>query len=266
QTRNFSPKLFPRIGLARKFSNGLSLHTSISQGFSPPSLAEVRPSTGTYNNTLNAEIGMNTEIGIRGHLFKKASFDLVAYNFRLNDAIVIQSDNDNAEYFVNAGKTSQRGAELSFMYNEINLWPNVITANYFVSYTAQSYFFKDYVQDGNNYSDNKITGVAPNTLSTGIDIRIKKNIYINTTTHYYDHIPLNDANTVYAPEFWLVATKIGYKHQGKLPVEVFVFIDNLLDEQYSLGNDLNAVGARYYNVAAGRNFTIGLELKPNFKL
>ncbi|NBW36899.1 MAG: TonB-dependent receptor [Cytophagia bacterium] len=266
QTRNFSPKLFPRIGLAKKFSSGLSLHTSISQGFSPPSLAEVRPSTGTYNNTLNPEIGINTEIGIRGHLFKKASFDLVAYNFRLKDAIVIQRNDDNAEYFVNAGKTSQRGAELSFMYNEINLWPNVITANYFLSYTAQSYFFKGYVQDGNNYSDNRITGVAPNTLSTGIDIRIKKNIYINTTTHYYDHIPLNDANNVYAPEFWLVATKIGYKHQGKLPVEFFVFIDNLLDEQYSLGNDLNAAGARYYNVAAGRNFTIGLELKPTFKL
>lgn len=265
QNRNFSPTLFPRIGLAKKFLNGYSLHGSISQGFSPPSLAEVRPSTGAYNNTLNAEIGLNTEVGIRGRIFKKAAFDLVAYNFQLNDAIVIQRNNDGAEYFVNAGKTSQQGVELSVAYDDVTLWKNVISTNYFLSYTGQYYFFKDYVQDGNNYTDNKITGVAPNTLSAGIDINIKQHFYINTTANYYDHIPLNDANTVYAPYFWLVAAKVAYRHKGKLPIELFIYIDNLLDERYSLGNDLNAVGARYYNAAAGRNFSIGIEMKPSLK-
>ncbi len=261
QTRNFSPSLFPRIGLVKKFLNGYSLHSSISQGFSPPSLAEVRPSTGTYNNTLNAEIGLNTEVGMRGHLFKKVSFDLVAYNFKLNDAIVIQRNNDGAEYFVNAGKTSQQGVELSFVYDNIHLWKDVITIDFFLSYTGQYYFFKDYVQDGNDYTDKRITGVAPNVLSTGIDVKIKEGFYFNTTANYYDHIPLNDANTVFAPYFWLITTKVGYKHQGKLPVDVFFFIDNLLDEKYSLGNDLNALGGRYYNAAAGRNFSIGVEIK-----
>lgn len=265
QTRNFSPSLFPRIGLAKKFSNGYSLHGSISQGFSPPSLAEVRPSTGAYNNTLNAEIGLNTEIGIRGQIFRKATFDLVAYNFQLNDAIVIQRNNDGAEYFVNAGKTSQQGIELSFTYEKINLWKKIISADYFLSYTGQYYFFKNYIQDGNDYSNNKITGVAPNTLSAGLDINIKKHFYINTTANYYDHIPLNDANTVYSPYFWLITAKAGYRHLGKLPVEAFFFIDNLLNEKYSLGNDLNAIGARYYNAASGINFSIGIELKPTFK-
>ena len=264
QIRNFSPSLFPRIGLVKKFLNGYSLHGSVSQGFSPPSLAEVRPSTGAYNNTLNAEIGLNTEIGLRGQLFKKASFDLVAYNFRLNDAIVIQRNNDGAEYFVNAGKTSQQGVELSFAYENIHIWRDVV-ADYFLSYTGQYYFFKNYIQDGNDYSDKRITGVAPNVLSTGIDINIKSQFYINTTANYYDHIPLNDANTVYAPYFWLITTKVGYRHQGKFPAEVFFLIDNLLDEEYSLGNDLNAIGGRYYNAAAGRNFSIGVEFKPAFK-
>lgn len=264
QIRNFSPSLFPRIGLVKKFLDGYSLHGSISQGFSPPSLAEVRPSTGTYNNTLNAEIGLNTEIGIRGQLFKKVSFDLVVYNFRLNDAIVIQNNIDGAEYFVNAGRTSQKGIEFSFAYEDIYLWKNIV-ADYFLSYTGQYYFFKNYIQDGNDYSDKRITGVAPNALSTGIDINIKNQFYINTTANYYDHIPLNDANTVYAPYFWLVSTKMGYRHQGRLPIEIFLFVDNLLNEKFSLGNDLNAVGGRYYNAAAGRNFSVGVEFKPAFK-
>lgn len=265
QNRNFSPGIFPRIGLIKKFDSGFSLHGSVGQGFSPPSLAEVRPSTGSYNNSLNAEIGLNTEVGLRGRLLKKITFDLVAYNFKLKDAIVIQRDNEGAEFFVNAGETSQQGVELSLVYSDLMLWKNNISANGFLSYAGQYYFFKDYIQDGNDFTDNQITGVAPNTLSAGLDILIKQRFFINLTANYYDHIPLNDANTVYAPYFWLVATKVTYKHTGALPVEVFIFMDNLLDERYSLGNDLNAVGSRYYNAAAGRNFSIGIEVTPNRK-
>jgi iron complex outermembrane receptor protein len=39
---------------------------------------------------------------------------------------------------------------------------------------------------------------------------------------------------------------------------VFAGIDNALDETYSLGNDLNAIGGRYYNAASPRNYYIGL--------
>ena len=34
--------------------------------------------------------------------------------------------------------------------------------------------------------------------------------------------------------------------------------DNLLNVTYSLGNDINAAGNRYYNAAAGRNYYLGL--------
>ena len=34
----------------------------------------------------------------------------------------------------------------------------------------------------------------------------------------------------------------------------------LLDEKYSLGNDLNAIGGRYYNAAAPINYYFGLNL------
>ncbi len=45
------------------------------------------------------------------------------------------------------------------------------------------------------------------------------------------------------------------KQDGKLPLNgkcrmaVFAGADNLLNQSYSLGNDLNAVGNRYYNLA-----------------
>lgn len=36
-------------------------------------------------------------------------------------------------------------------------------------------------------------------------------------------------------------------------------IDNILNQKYSLGNDLNAMGGRYYNAAPTRNFYIGVK-------
>lgn len=67
----------------------------------------------------------------------------------------------------------------------------------------------------------------------------------------------------------LVCIRTGYKTSflRKLPVEIFVGADNLLDERYSLGNDLNATGSRFYNVAAGRNFYggVSVNLLPHAK-
>jgi iron complex outermembrane receptor protein len=45
----------------------------------------------------------------------------------------------------------------------------------------------------------------------------------------------------------------------KRAAELFIGADNLLDEKYSLGNDLNAFGGRYYNASPPRNYYIGLK-------
>jgi iron complex outermembrane receptor protein len=42
------------------------------------------------------------------------------------------------------------------------------------------------------------------------------------------------------------------------PLEVYFGADNLLNQKYSLGNDLNAVGNRYYNPSPLRNYYAGL--------
>ncbi|MEQ9413093.1 MAG: hypothetical protein RIF39_04650 [Cyclobacteriaceae bacterium] len=44
-----------------------------------------------------------------------------------------------------------------------------------------------------------------------------------------------------------------------IPINFFAGGDNLLDKTYSLGNDLNAFGGRYFNAAAGRNYYAGLQ-------
>lgn len=263
QDRTFDVVVSPRFAVLKKFSRALSLFASYSDGFSPPSLAEVRPSTNTFSNSLKAEIGNNIELGARGVIAdQRLSYDVVVYDFRLRNTIIVQRNEEGADYFINAGKTAQRGIEALVSYHiaapegvlsEFKLWG---------SYAYQHYRFKEYVVLDEDFSGNALTGIAPTTVSAGIDITVRKKFTSNITANYVDHIPLNDANTAFAEEYVLVGLRLAWNTaiQESNRLQIFAGIDNLLDERYSLGNDLNAFGGRYYNAAMPRNYYAGINI------
>jgi iron complex outermembrane recepter protein len=265
-SRNFDPVFLPRIALLKKIRN-VSVYGSFSQGFSPPTIAELYPSRQVFDTKLNAEKGNNYELGLKGELLRgKISFDIAAYAFQLKETIVIRRDSTLAgdpEYFVNAGETQQRGLEVSISWNAIrNSTEPISNLKIWSSYSYNHYRFKDYIQDVNDLSSNKLTGVPPTILNAGADLNVLNNWFINITANYVDHVPLNDANTDFAPEYFLLGSRFGYKvmTDSKIGIEIFAGIDNALDKKYSLGNDLNAAFGRYYNAAAPRNYYGGIKL------
>jgi iron complex outermembrane receptor protein len=264
QTRNFNPVFSPRIALLKKITPTISIYGSYSQGFSTPTLAEVRPSTNTYNNSLNSEQGDNLEAGIKGSTLNgKLTFELVAYQFKLNQAIVIQRTADGADFYINSGGTLQRGIEASVKWVPTILNKGNNAFNVWSSYTHNPYKFENYVTTGKDYSGNRLTGTALNTLVAGIDVSWNR-FYMNATFTYTSNIALNDANTDFANEYYLFGCRFGYKtNPTKLPFDFFAGIDNAFNQRYSLGNDLNAAGGRYYNAASGRGFYIGVKATIN---
>jgi iron complex outermembrane recepter protein len=64
----------------------------------------------------------------------------------------------------------------------------------------------------------------------------------------------------------LLGARVGYvlttPRNNRL--EIFGGLDNALDEVYSLGNDLNALGGRYFNTAAPRNVYAGAKFDLSF--
>jgi len=276
QTRNFDPVFSPRVAVLKKITSTHSAYASVSYGFSPPSVAEVRPSTNTYNNSLNPEHGTNYELGLKGQLPSGAlRYNMSVYEFDLKETIVVQNTQAGADFFVNAGSTQQRGLEVSATWA-----PNLSTTGIVTAFalqgncSANDFHFKKYVvttfEKGQtketDYSGNRLTGVAPNIAAFGVDVQLVNKFYANLTANYVDKIPVNDGNTVYAQEYYLFGARIGYKtpQPAVYPVEVFAGVDNLFDRKYSLGNDLNAFGGRYFNAAAGRNFYAGLKINALF--
>lgn len=263
---SYDPVLTPRFAVLRKLNDAFSLHANASWGFSPPTLAEARPSNGIFNTDLQSEKGMQIEIGARGYFINRRFFiDAALYHFTLDETIVVRRDMTGADYFVNAGATDQNGAEVLLNWQPALFTSALSTFKVWTSVTLNHYQFKDYEKDNVSFSGNDLTGVPNHVYTGGLDLALQTGIYWHVTINYTSSLPLNDANTAFAKSYTLLGSRLGYKTSSKkLPIDIFAGADNLLDERYSLGNDLNAAGGRYYNAAARRNFYLGARFGINF--
>jgi iron complex outermembrane receptor protein len=253
--------LTPRFAVLYKLNKDVSLYALAAKGFSPPAVAEVRPSDGNYYGDLNAEYGWNYEAGIKGELFDaRLQFDIAAYFFSLHNAIVRRTNTAGAEYFVNAGRTKQNGVEVLLKYQVVRKNTSFISGlHVWSSYSYQPYRFDNYQQATINYSGNALTGVPRNIWVSGFDMDTKIGMYLNASLNGTSSLPLTDANDAFADAYQLAQVKLGYRcKKNNTQLDVFAGIDNLLNQQYSLGNDINAPGKRYYNAAMDRNIFGGI--------
>ncbi|MDB5239788.1 MAG: TonB-dependent receptor [Spirosoma sp.] len=266
-TRNFQPVWLPRVALLRMFGQNVSVFASISTGYSAPSSQEVRPSAGGFNNLLNPERGTNYEVGLRGSALRsRLRFDVTGYQFQLRETIVRRSDAAGAEFFVNAGRTNQRGLEAQLSYDFVI--PSFDNTNFLSlfrlwnSLTLTDYRFRDYQQGATDLSNNRLPGVAPTTFVTGLDAETRVGLYAHLTYQFLNPFPLNDANTLQSDPTQLLQATLGFRRalSQHWTLDLYASGDNLLNRTYSLGYDLNAVGNRYYNAAPARNGIAGLRV------
>ena len=264
--RSFKARLMPKIAASYLIYSNLTFRASVSKGYAPPTLAEVRSSDNMINNGLQAEAGWNFESGLR-YQTKNTRFyvDGTIFYFHLKDAIVRRLNTNDVEYFINAGGTKQLGTELQTHFWLIKTNPKqflngLLAGN---SFTYSHFRFEDFKNAGSDYSGNKLTGVPKQSIVSSLTFNFKKGIYLFAQHNYTSAIPLNDANTVFAKKYHLADLKAGISNLNiKKTALGFSFgINNLFNQDYSLGNDLNAANNRYFNPAMKRNYYAGLEIR-----
>ncbi|AYA36926.1 TonB-dependent receptor [Hymenobacter oligotrophus] len=269
--RSFRPEVSPRVALLKELTPQVSAYASVSSGFSPPTEEEIRPSNGSLNRELQAERGTSYEVGTRGQLLgNRLRFDVAAYDFRLRQSIVSRTDAQGVQLFSNSGATRQRGLEVALSGWLWQAPPAAgsaagaaalpLSLRAFASYAYNHYRFGHYESNGNDFSGNRLTGTAPHTLAAGLDFSHRLGFYISPTTNHQARLPLNDANTEYAAGYWVFAARAGWRRTWlqRLETELYAGLENATNRRYSLGNDLNAFGNRYFQPAPGRNYYGGL--------
>ena len=268
RSRDFDPVWVPRVTLLKKLTADQSLRAAVSYGFSPPTIDEVRTNEGSINLDLEAEKGTNYELGYRGSFWnKRVNTDITLFYFKLDQTITTYTNPVGVVLFRNAGETDQKGVEFNINYDLIRQttgFVNQLSLQH--SYTGHFFEFKNYTQGEDDYSGNDLTGVAPNTVANTLDLNTSFGFYINLTHQFVDEVPLNDENSVYQEKYNLVSSRIGWKRllSTHWELEVYGGIQNLFEEEYSRGNDLNPYGQRYYQPAPGRNGFAGLKLAFNY--
>jgi iron complex outermembrane receptor protein len=237
--------------------------TTVAKGFSPPSISELLPSTSVISTSLEAETGTNYEAGVRLSPFTSLLYiQLSGYYFRLNNTLVQRRDNTGADFFINAGNTKQKGVDISVSYNAGLNIEGTSSISLRGAYTYAYYRYGSFTRDTINLSGKKLPSVPANTISLLADVDVKS-LYANASYYYASQIFLNDVNTASAKGYHLLGLRLGWKKtfKQKLMVNIYAGADNLLDEVYSLGNDINDARGRYFNTAAPRNYYGGVALQ-----
>ncbi|GAA4446308.1 TonB-dependent receptor PqqU [Ravibacter arvi] len=260
--KTFDGALMPRLSMNKIFAGNWSATASVSRGFSPPTLQEVRPSAGGFRRDLEAETGLNKELTLR-YFGGSLLAELTAYSFGLNQTIVRKTDEQGAEYFANAGKTRQNGLEWRLEYNTgfpgtgwiegLRLWH---------AGTYAHYTFQDYRVGENDISGNLLPGIPRIEQSTGADLTFPFGIRFFGVYQYGGSFFLNDLNTVEnTPYHRFTARAVWNKSWGRhLFSEISASAERVHADIYSLGFDLNAFGNRYYNAAPKKNWYGGLKI------
>lgn len=256
--KTLRPEFMPRAAASYILNNLISFRAILSRGYSPPTLQEIRSSDNSVNTALQAESGWNYEIGLRlRNKTNRIYCDLSAFYYELQQTIVKRENNFGQDYFVNAGTTYQPGVESLIRFEVIKTRTEKFIRGLQLSnaFSLSLFKFGNYRVGEVNYSGNELTGVSRYVSVTGLTINLPLRFYIFAQHNYTARIPLNDLNSENAKEYNLVQLKAGWRiYKGKFVFDIGVGVDNLLDQKYSLGNDLNAVGNRYYNAAAPRNY------------
>jgi len=264
-TKKLNTQLMPRIGISYRFIDNFVWRISASEGYSPPTLAELRPSDNIIYSGLQSEYGWNYETGFRFYSKdRRWNADIVVFKFKLKNAIVRKTNDLGTEYFVNAGSTNQKGLEFQFFMSFIkNRLQGVLRGLDFQnSFTYYDFTFTEYSTDQISYSGNKITGVPKLMNVSSLKLFFPKRFNLFISNNYTSRTPLNDGNSVYSSSYQIVGTKLSwaYKHKDIYVCHLFVGVENIFNVSYSLGNDINAMGNRYYNPAPTRNYYCGIKI------
>ncbi len=261
EKKQFKGIISPRIAVNKVIDRNWSVTAAYSEGFSPPTLQEVRPSAGGFRTGLNAEKGTNTEINLR-RIGENLAVEVNLYHFSLRETIVSRTDENGSEYFVNAGKTNQNGLEWNISYILPFKLSNNSTFKVWTNGNSINYRFKDYMRGENNFSGNRLPGIPKFMQATGVDASLPYGFAIYATYQHQDYVFLNDANNVKSTPVnqWTARVSWTKNWTPYLYSEISASAEKVNAGIYSLGYDFNAFGGRYYNSSPKNNLWAGAKL------
>ncbi len=264
--RNFDLIALPSIDFQYRLNTRSILYANISRGFSNPGLEETLNPDGVINPDIRQETGINYELGTK-LLSTNGRFWMTASLYRMNIKNLLVAERVGDDQFIgrNAGKTRHQGLEL-----DMNLLLNVsnnLDIIPFLSYSLSDHSFVEFLDGGEDFSGNPLTGVPRHRVNFGLRIKNDRGFFWNNTFQYVDEIPLRDDNSISSDSFLVYNTRLGIQKDlgSNLNINLNVGVNNVFNERYAQSVLINASSfggnePRYFYPGNDRNFYANIQL------
>ena len=224
----------PQLSVLFKPKELQTIYLSASRGFSLPSTEETLTSNGTINPSIKPETGYNFEIGGKFYLLNKNLYsEFAVYRMEIKDLLVAKRIDDDQYVGINAGKTLHQGIEIAIKHNwQIN---TIFSIASYISASLGKYEFVTFIDNGSDFSGNKLTGVAANKANLGVSVNTNFGFYLSSDFQFVDEIPLNDANSVFSDGYKIINLKSGYRFEilPNLTTHFSAGINNVNNQKYA---------------------------------
>ncbi|MEQ9307004.1 MAG: hypothetical protein RJQ14_24030, partial [Marinoscillum sp.] len=165
---------------------------------------------------------------------------------------------------VNAGLNHHLGVDLLLNYTLLN--KTNYSINLFTSASYMDFSFVDFTTNDTNFDGNQLTGVPKVLLNPGIELMSESGLYGNINGQYVGEIPIDDGNSIYSDDYFILRSKFGYRWSGQhWHIDMFAGVDNITNAKYASMLLINATGfngaqPRYYYPGNPINYFTGLTL------
>ena len=249
----------PSLGINFKINKNSRIFINTSSGFETPTLNEysASPIGSGFNKDLKSQKNMGYELG--GSLFnlsKKFSLDIVFFESVTNDEVLSYEDENfpDQKFYNNAGKSKRQGIEIAGLL-KLN---NTILSS---SYSSGDYYFKDFSENSNDYSGNKIPGIPKNIFTLSLEHRTKNNVFLNFNFKNIGEIYADNSNVTKIDKFNTLNFKMGKEFEiSKSVIYPYLIINNIFQSEYFDNIRINAFGGRYYEPAPKRTIFGGIRV------
>ena len=190
------------------------------------------------------------------NLSKKISLDIVYFESVTNDEVLSYEDENfpDQKFYNNAGKSKRKGIEIAGLL-KLN---NTILSS---SYSSGDYYFKDFSENSNDYSGNKIPGIPKNIFTLSLEHRTKNNVFLNFNFKNIGEIYADNSNVTKIDKFNTLNFKMGKEFEiSKSVIYPYLIINNIFQSEYFDNIRINAFGGRYYEPAPKRTIFGGIRV------
>ncbi|HEX2168060.1 MAG TPA: TonB-dependent receptor [Longimicrobiales bacterium] len=212
---------------------------------------------GGFNTELEPQRVISRELGLRGSVSPRVSYEAAAYIMDVRDALVQFQvpEAEGREFFRNAGRTRHRGIELAA---NAAIMRDVSLSG---AYTFTDVRFRDDGSTETSYEDNRVPGITPHRVFAAATWSPRASS-ITLELHHNGSQPADDANTAENPGYTLLDLRARTSFAtGMIDIAPFVALNNLLDRSYFGSLTVNAFGSRFYEPAPGFNVTLGASIR-----